>query len=148
MAGTTGAVVLSVEGSRRWVGSLSSGGGARCRGAGWGVRASRLIVEEVETATEAERVFVWLVVGLSLRLGPELVWVLGYGGSSCRRRRLGEEGIWFHFAELSSGEASPSVREGEGAVALFVDGNCHTMQHHGLAVPGLGGFHYVSGQVV
>ena len=106
------------------------------------------IVEEVETTTKAERVVVLVVKGLALSLGPKVVRVLRYDRPSRWRCRLRDERIWLHLAELSGSEAGPSVREREGAVTSFIDGDCHAVEHRSLAVPSLSRFHHVNGEVV
>ena len=132
---------------------LGGRGAGSCRvgrrsGAASAVGACGLVVEEVETTAKAEWVIVLVVVDLALSLSPKLVRVLRYGGPSRWRRRLGEEGIWLHFAELSGSEACPSVREREGAVTPFINGDCHPVKHRSLAVPSLRRFHHVSGEVM
>ena len=67
------------------------------------------VVEEVEAATKAKRVVLGFVEGLALGLGPEDFWVLWHCRSWCGRRRVEEEGVRFHFAELSCSEPCPSV---------------------------------------
>ena len=133
---------------------LVGGGGAGFRhfgprrGAALAVGGWGLVVEEIETSAKAEGVVVLIVKGLALGLGPKFVRVVRNGGPSRWRRRLGEEGIWLHFAELSGSEACPSVREREGAVTPFINGDCHPVKHRSLAVPSLSRFHHVNGEVV
>ena len=95
---------------------MSGGGGdsgrvGLRRGAGSGVGGWGLVVEEVKATAKAERVDVLIVVDVALGLRPELVRVLWYVGPSRRRRRLGDEGVGFHLAELRGGEACSSMRE-------------------------------------
>ena len=113
-----------------------------------GSGAHGFVVEEVEAATKAKRVILGLVEGLALCLSPEILWILRHCRSWCGRRRVGEEGVRFHLAELSRGEPSPSSWKGEGSMAPFVDGYCYAVQDHCLAVPGFRGSHDVSGQVM
>ena len=94
---------------------LGGRGGGSCRvglrrGAAADVGRCGLVVEEVEATAKAEWVVVLVVVDVALSLSPELVRVLRYGGPSRWRRRLGKEGVWLHFAELSGGKPCSSVR--------------------------------------
>ena len=132
---------------------LGGRGGGSCRvgrrsGAASAVGACGLVVEEVETTAKAEWVIVLVVVDLALSLSPELVRVLRYGGPSRWRRRLGKEGVWLHFAELSGSEACPSVRERESTMTPFVNGDCNPVKYRSLAVPSLSRFHHMSGKVM
>ena len=126
-----GVVVWGVGGKRWWL-LLGGRGGGSCRvglrrGAASAVGACGLIVEEVETTAKAEWVIVLVVVDLALSLSPELVRVLRYGGPSRWRRRLGKEGVWLHFAELSGSEACSSVRERESTMTSFVNSDCNSV---------------------
>ena len=96
------------------------------------------IVKEVETTTKTERVVVLVVVSVALRLGPELVGVLRDGGPRRRRRRISEEGVWFHFAELSGGKTCSSVRKRKSTMAPFIDSHCDSVKNSCLTVPSLG----------
>ena len=73
---------------------------------GW---AHGLVVQEIQASAETEWVVVGLVDGVALRFRPELFGVQWHCWSWRRRRRFGEEGIRFHFAELSCSEPCPSV---------------------------------------
>ena len=106
------------------------------------------VVEEIEAATKAKRVVLGFVEGLALGLGPEVFWVLWHCRPWRGRRRVVEEGVRFHLAELSRGEPRPSSWKGEGSMTPFVDGYCYAVQDHCLAVPGFRGSHNVSGQVM
>ena len=113
-----------------------------------GSGARGLVVEKIEAATKAKRVILGLVEGLALCLSPEILWILRHCRSWCGRRRVEEEGVRFHLAELSRGEPRPSSWKGEGSMAPFVDGYCNAVQDHCLAVPGFRCSHNVSGQVM
>ena len=79
-----------------------------------GSGALGFVVEEVEAATEAKRVVLGFVEGLALSLGPEILWVLRHCRSWCGRRRVEEEGVRFHLAELSRGEPFEKLNLKEG----------------------------------
>ena len=106
------------------------------------------IVKEVETTTKAERVVVLVVVYVALRLGPELVRVLRDSGPWRCRRRVGEEGVWFHFAELSGGKTCSSVRKRESTMAPCINSHCYSVKNCCLTVPTLGRVDHRSRKVV
>ena len=96
------------------------------------------VVEEVETATEAERVVFLVVVDVALRFSPEFVRVL-WDSRPRRGRRPGrEEGVWLHFAELRCSKPCSSVRKREGTMAPFVNSHCNSVKNSCLAMPSLG----------
>ena len=132
---------------------MSRGGGGSWRvglrrGAGADVGGWGLVVEEVKASAKAEGVVILFVVDLTLSLSPELVGVLRDGGPSRWRSRVGKEGVWLHFAELSGSEACPSVRKKESTMTPFVNGDCNPVKHRSLAVPSLSRFHHMSGEVM
>ena len=103
------------------------------------------VVKEIEAATKAKRVVLGFVEGLALGLGPEVFWVLWHCRPWRGRRRVVEEGIRFHLAELSCCEPRPPSGKREGSMTSFVDGDSNAVQNHCLAVPGFGSCHNVCG---
>ena len=73
------------------------------RGIGGG--ALRLVIKEVEAATEAEWIILGLLEGLALGLVPEGLRVLWHIRAWGRRSGIAEKRVWFHLVELSVGIA-------------------------------------------
>ena len=145
-------MVSGVRGAHWWL-LLGDRGGGSCRvgrrsGIAAAVGACGLVVEEVEATAKAEGVVVLVVVDLTLSLSPELVGVLRDGGPSRWRSRVGKEGVWLHFAELSGSEACPSVGKRESTMPPFIYGDCNPVKHRSSTVPSLSRFHHMSGEVM
>ena len=129
-------------------GGVDGGRGMSRGGLDLGGGALGFVVEEVEAATEAERVVLGFIKGLALGLGPEGFWVLWHCRSWRGRCRVAEEGVGFHPTELGSSIPCPPRWEGKGSMAPLVDGHSYAVEDYCLAVPGLCSRHHVSGQVM
>ena len=71
------------------------------RGVGGG--ALRLVIKEVEAATEAEWIILGLIEGLALGLVPEGLRVLWHIRAWGGRSRVADKRVGFHLAKLSVG---------------------------------------------
>ena len=72
-------------------------------GRGVGGGALGWVVKEVEATTEAKRIVLWLVKGLTLGLVPEGLRVLWHVRTWGGRSGVAEKRVGFHLAKLSVG---------------------------------------------
>ena len=124
------------------------GGRLATRGVGVVVGTVGLVVKEVEATAKAKWVVFRFVKSVPLGLVPEGLGVLWHFHVWSRWRWVADEGVGFHFAELRVGKPRSPPRQREGPMPSLVDGNRHTVENHGLSVPGLGGRNHRSGQIV
>ena len=86
-----------------WYGGVEGDGVVNRGGRGVGGGALGLVVKEVEATTEAKRIVLWLVKGLTLGLVPEGLRVLWHIRAWGGRSRVAEKRVRFHLTELSVG---------------------------------------------